>query len=652
MSINYSMQKCECGGKLAFDETRKVWVCAYCGYEFERDVRFSKVQIDGMPGYNNMVRQTLLDCAYLKLSDAERDLSECEKNEPSHIGTAVVNLAYWLTKIGSDAGALPKIRIYAQKLLQTKLSDEELALYDFCESNDVYASLLVAFDTIGDSKRAADMISRLDVSKVFSPHVNKSLLALSLHQKKYEWAAAIANNTGNIDKPNTLTVILASYPDQSEKSSLAEKLFTTDDAGLSQAKILNNYFKTSADSIATKEKILSLCVKSDVRPDVDIILNDLLPNAGIGEAASIFSSLCALKLTEEQCGGLLNYCISDVCKSADASVACLESIRKSKQYIRIDNRTLSMLLGKCSFDAQQKLRIMEKLLTFDISQKNIELALQNYLLQPAEPTDKRLAIAGWILKNKCSASIAMFENYLLKVSVDENQKPAFIEMMLASGLKASLFMDLLGIYLLRSPDSPPIRESVIKLLINREFKLDSKAMEAYVCNYTESQDVKEKYISGFITAGFELNPDLANKYLVKNAGSEKLNNRILDMLLEKCSYYNINGVTNYLLHCPSSGNKLLRLKRMSDGIDLGSSEAHVQFAGYNIKCNLLQAYILLAADTDAESIASYLSSCNLKTGARFSASGNGFSYNKMKAFMKDNAEKLSPLSARLWQSYP
>ena len=79
MAVNFVARKCACGGKLEFDPNKKIWVCKYCGTVVEREATFDKVQVDGIEGISDVVRQTLMDVANNKLESASRNLEDCER---------------------------------------------------------------------------------------------------------------------------------------------------------------------------------------------------------------------------------------------------------------------------------------------------------------------------------------------------------------------------------------------------------------------------------------------------------------------------------------------------------------------------------------------------------------------------------------------
>ena len=82
----------DCMGNLEFNKTSKLWICPYCGKEFERDLRTD----DNVSDITDVVRATLSDISKFDLDSAKRNLSECEKMNANHVGTLIANIVFYL----------------------------------------------------------------------------------------------------------------------------------------------------------------------------------------------------------------------------------------------------------------------------------------------------------------------------------------------------------------------------------------------------------------------------------------------------------------------------------------------------------------------------------------------------------------------------
>ena len=90
MAVSFKTRICDqCAGKLQYIKEKKLWQCMYCGALTERQESY-----DGLFTIKNVVRQTLLDCAYRRLDSAEKNLVECEKIDSRYIGTQIARITY------------------------------------------------------------------------------------------------------------------------------------------------------------------------------------------------------------------------------------------------------------------------------------------------------------------------------------------------------------------------------------------------------------------------------------------------------------------------------------------------------------------------------------------------------------------------------
>ena len=223
MAVNFIARKCACGGKLEFDPAKKIWICKYCGTVVEREATFDKVQVDGIEGINDVVRQTLMDVANNKMESAGRNLEDCERKNHKHVGTLIANISYNLAMISmarsqeEARGYLDKVKLYAKRLNEEYpfIAEDEINMYEaFGEGvADIYANLLVVFDTLNDGGRVEYISSRLKPAEIFSEHANGSLLKISLKRENYDVAEAVLRNTNHIDRKSGLQELMLHYPD-------------------------------------------------------------------------------------------------------------------------------------------------------------------------------------------------------------------------------------------------------------------------------------------------------------------------------------------------------------------------------------------------------------------------------------------------------
>lgn len=154
MAVSFVARKCtQCAGKLQYIKEKKIWKCLYCGAEIEK-----QEQYDGLFTIKNVVRQSLLDTAYRRLDSAFKNLIECEKIDSRYVGTVIAKLAYDVTRVITPGACDQKDvkSIFAQlrktyeqlKSTGATISDDEEALYEFLEEPDIFATLILVYDSL------------------------------------------------------------------------------------------------------------------------------------------------------------------------------------------------------------------------------------------------------------------------------------------------------------------------------------------------------------------------------------------------------------------------------------------------------------------------------------------------------------------------
>lgn len=133
---SYSKKCTSCGGnKWEYKRELKLWICRYCGNQVER-----QEQYDGLYTIKNVVRQVILDSAYRRLEQADRNISECQKINSRYVGTLIAGICFRLIAAvsGGLAGQDPRAmlgqlrRDYEQlKEESPDMNDDETAVYEF-----------------------------------------------------------------------------------------------------------------------------------------------------------------------------------------------------------------------------------------------------------------------------------------------------------------------------------------------------------------------------------------------------------------------------------------------------------------------------------------------------------------------------------------
>lgn len=182
MGVSFVARKCtQCAGRLQYIKEKKLWKCLYCGAEIER-----QEQYDGLFTIKNVVRQCLLDTAFRRLDSAAKNLVECEKIDSRYVGTLIAKITHEMISVITPGACSERdVRnLFAQlkknyellRGISPTVTEEEEVLYEFLEEPDIFATLVLVYDSLNDSARRDYVLQMLDAKQVYSKDANGNLL--------------------------------------------------------------------------------------------------------------------------------------------------------------------------------------------------------------------------------------------------------------------------------------------------------------------------------------------------------------------------------------------------------------------------------------------------------------------------------------------
>lgn len=660
MAVSYVNRKCEsCGSrKFVYNEKTKTWTCLYCGNTTEKEEKY-----DGLFTIKNVVKQTLLDVAFRRLCSAEKNLIECEKIDSKYVGTIISNLCFLMISATTpgEAGAQDKKNMFAKikkynENLQSEnaiITDDEEQLYEFFESSNIYATLVLVFDSINDDKRCKYLEQLLNLEDIDSVETNKNLLSYSLKKQQFVIADKLIRN-GNADKKFALSEILTKYPDNEQKISNAQTLFeqsalTKDDKG-----IVENYLSETTDFIQTKSKIFESSNVSGLKINTDIIITSLLEKTDDLEIVkSIFYQFCSSKLFDDDIYKIVNYCFN--CKNVKITIAGLSALKESSQFITLEQKHIISLFDRHDLTANEKLLILQKAYEFNTDNKQRDAIVNNYLCFNQDKPEDRQIILPFLLQTIQTIPTNTFENYVLKCNVDSTNKVEVIKKILQLDINISFYHNLLSKYISSVVDIADVKNKIILLLIEKGLKLDPKTFGQYVCNAPDSPEIKIKVIKLLQKNGCQLKSDTLNNYLVELSSFDKFNPDLFMLLLGDANVITDDAMRNYLLYCKDrDAAKAKNVEMLSKKLDkaFGSSLCKITHLGKSIDCNLLQAYVLLSTDSFEVSneIVKQILSCKVKINSEMRIDSDGTNV-KLKKYVLTYKEQLSPITDKLCKTH-
>lgn len=658
MAISYEKLKCDqCGGQLE-RISNDLWECRYCGTKAER-----KESYDGVYSIKGVVKQALLDTAYRKLDSARTNLVECEKIDPKYVGTLIAMIAYELICVSSPETCDPNDRrsLYARlksncKQLQelgSSVTDDEAVLYEYLESSDIFATLLLVYDSVNDMARRDYVAQLMDVNAVYSKPANTNLLSYSIKNEQFELTDQVLSNADNLDVFLALNEVLDKYPDNENKAGHIEKLFATGEieADSKSAHVIDEYLTSSGDSVKNKAKVLIAALNSGIKIGVERVLSTVLPGADAEQAQAVLACQCKARLNDEDVLRVMAFAYE--CGKFELAVVALKTLKESGQYVTMSAKYIIAMLALNAYTAEQKVALMELSFAFKVENKAFESIVSNYLCFVLDDAATRKVILDCLFEKATTFPTALVEAYVLKCSADGERKPEVIGQMFGKGLNVTYFNDLLSRYMRATIDAPPVKVAVVNTLIAIGLKVDPAAFMDYICDSPDDVQSKMNFIGKMVRNGVQIRSDAANRYLEKTT-PENFSSELFATIFTPVSSFSAKAIENYVLRFKE--REAIKAKNIKTILDLSSgtvSQMACQITHLNnsVSCNLLQAYLLTTGDnqTVAFDVVNYLiNTQRLKINAEMRVSGAKM---KLKKYVVANKGSLSETTHAICEKY-
>lgn len=655
MAVNFVARKCACGGKLEFDPDKKIWICMYCGTIVEREATFDRVQVDGIEGINDVVRQTLMDIAYKRAASAERNLADCERKNHQHIGTLLANLSLLMMKISlakdqnEIRNFLDKIIFLAKRLKEEfpVIAEDEINLYESFgnASSDIYGTLAVAYDTLKDDGRFEYISTKMKVGEIFSVDTNRNLLRIAMKRGRSDIVEQILRNESNLDKKSALEDILESYPDGIRKREILSKLMDKDIME-NDTKVFESYFINSKDSADTKNEVLSKTVDYGLKYSFDSILKGIGSISDFNSAKRTFDALCRSGLSDQEIEDMLEHVLS-LGQKYEIALAFLQAHIDNKSYIRLKANTINTFLATTTWDVGESQEIVKRLLQFDIESRQMDAVINYYLCDNKDSYEKRSRIIPVLLTEKAPISISTIENYSLKTVTDGKDKTKFLKLIFLTGFNKTYVSDLLSKYILSAADSKDVSAAVTDYLTSEGFQVDSKILNQYIASTNDDAETKKDIIKKLIQNKTQPRNDSLDTYLLSLNNVNEFSMELFHLLSLHGCQVSEASLVKYILKIRDT-DKVGNLLKMLECItfDINSIMSEITHLGNCIGGNIFQTYILYSEDPYDISYGITEAFRIKKTKLNGDIKVNGKSL-KFKKYVSENKESLSPLTLRL-----
>lgn len=652
MAVNYVTQKCTscAGSKLQYIERLKAWKCEYCGTLIERHE-----QVDTLFTIKNVVRQVLCDVAYLRFDSARNNLVECQKIDSRYVGTILAEIVYSLNMILYGGVTEAEQRNFMSQLkknymalmqLNSGVSEEEIALYEFLDSSEAVGTLILAFDFLDNTERRDFLFTFFKAGEVYSMHLNTCLISFAVKTGNFGLFDSIIKNSDNIQKTPCLFTVLDNYPDGEEKIKNVTMLIEQCDClGEDQRARFEQYLTSTADSADTKIALVKALSKSEARPSIGVIMESVISQiSDTSVLASVIDSLLQKELLDVEIYTIIEYALS-VC-TADSCVYILQKMKSTNQFVQFSYKHYCLILTRQD-SAEDRIKILTQTLAFGAMDKTKDAFISYYLCDVAEEPEERMKLLTYLLGLVEALSTQSVEKYIVHTTADKENKPEIVAKILSMKNNMSFLRNILNSYITSSADEHKIKNDVVCTLLQAGFTATPQACLSMIRDTRVPYEQRTELL-GRMTQSGASRDEIFNLY-ISSVDYRSFESAIFSALISGVTAVNEAAFMKYLLGIQDlSAAKVNNVAKMLQ-LCYNKPEGIMCTVNHNsnsVVCNLIQAYILVCPDdvATAQGVAQTLCQRrpNLNTEVRVGASSM-----KFKKYLSSQKNTLSQLSRTL-----
>lgn len=603
MAEKFTGQRCQdCQGGLIYNKQEKYWECPYCGKIYERELRFDKVQIDGLAGINDLVRSTLSKLISLDFKGAEADLRECEKINHASVSTLIAKIAvpifqsfYSKDRQQEYGRANPHMQKLARDFAE--IEDAEEILYDFIDSADIYGLLYIVYSMINQPMRKAKMFELLECREVFSPSVCKYIVPCLLKDQHVEEADVLIGNMAKENSRYVLSVVLSSYPGNDRKAAHVDRLLSKIDSEADLSKVFDTYFSSNTDDSSVIVDTFLYAIARKINFNTITVINSVLQNCtDVESATKVFDALGKMRLDGETAQEVLNWCI-DSCDSQEISEIGFKSLFGSNSVFEITDQEVIRAFESEQADELKGQKIIQMLSIFKISNRSLDKLMAYHLMQNSGDFEYRKSVYDDLASRVVSVPLSVAEEYALNVTLDGDNKYIILKDIFSKSKTLSLGASIFSQYLKTAIDTPSARDMVIQTFLEMKLVPDPDAVTAYLLNGKELHS--EKVLDMMIALSCKASSNAFDLYLCGMADGTKFNVKIAQILTQYGFTLSSKGYTRYLFEVQEMGSrKVVTAQKYYQACkgDLKALEMRAKVAGVEVNCNMSQCYLFVSRD--------------------------------------------------------
>lgn len=652
MASQYKNVRCPgCDGTLEYNKEKKVWICKYCGNEIRREEEY-----DGLYTIKNVVKQVLVDLAYLRLDSALKNLVECEKIDSNYIGTIIAEISYRVyTLITPGAcqqsemkGIYGQVKHFYQRLqsADTELSAQEEGLYETLDgNNDAFGVLLLVFDTLGGSEHQDFVKKFFDAGMVYSTDLNSKLLNYGFKVNNLELINKIFANADNINCREALLRLLSSYRDCEEKRAFMRRLFERAELRPDDYKQFEQYLAGTEDGSETKTLLYCEAVGRCMYPSIDVVMEHILEeNLPKEQAERVVKAFAQTHPKDSELYEFLNQIFSR--HTGAQAIMEISVLMESGLYIKPSEKSLRVMAGRVDWSVEERSKLLDKIEDFRLDARAKDALFSEILLKNDEPTNHRLVLLKAVMNHIDTVSTSTFSEYILRNNTDGDRKPEVLEHLLQLNLNMSFFRDLLNKYLQSNVDVPEVKKRIAQMLGAKGLHVDSTVLLDMACSATKDNVMETvAFIQNAIKNGTRINSDALSVYL-ERVMPENYKKELIAILHSPNGRISDKALACYVLRSTDGGDGKIQNSLAfaeQNGNLFGATRAEVYHLNARIQCNLFQAYVLTAPDTPdtGHAITAAMRNAGAKLNPNIILNGQSVKFKKYAIDMKTRLSSLT-----------
>lgn len=603
MAERFTGQRCQdCQGGLIYNKKEKYWECPYCGKIYEREMRFDKVQIDGLAGINDLVRSTLSKLISLDFNGADKELLECEKINHASFGTLIASISVSLFKsfyIKDRQQELSKANNLLQKLNRdfAEIDEPEEILYDFIDSSDIYALLYVVYSMTNQTRRKEMVFDLLDCEEVYNVNISRYLLSTLLKEQHVESADVLIDKLQGANCRVGISTILTTYPSNDKKASHIEKMLSKVDTEIDLSKIFDSYFSSNNDDSDVVVEVFLSAISHKVNFDTTMVINSVLKGCNsVENATRIFKAIGSKRLNEETSNAVLLWCMNE-CRDCTISEIGFRSLYESNSVFEITDQDAIHLLQSDQQENIKRQKIIQMLNIFKLSNKSMDRLLAYHLIENFGSYEYRRTLFDELSSRVVSIPLNVVENYALNISFDAENKHSFLYEAFSKSRNVSLGSSVVSQYLKKTIDAPEIREQVIFALLSLKLMPAPESVSIYLLNQNELHS--DKVLNLMISQSCKATSNTFDQYLCDLKDYKLFNAKIARIATQFGFVLSPQSFARYLLNVEEAESTKVALAQKyyqtcSQGVKAMTMSTTVN--GVEISGNIAQVYLFEGKD--------------------------------------------------------